>query len=336
MSLAEQLVEAWYAPRLKLGLMPLLPLAAAFGLAVRLRRTAYQRGCLASKRLAVPVCVVGNITLGGTGKTPLVLALAQALAARSWRPGLLTRGYGARVNAPRPARSSDCADDVGDEALLLAESGFPVWVGADRAAAGTALLKEHPECSVLIADDGLQHYRLHRDAEVLLIDAQRGLGNGRLLPAGPLREPASRLSSVSAVVWHESMSSKSVAEERWTMRLQGETFVQLASPENRAGAAAFAGKKLVAVAGLGHPQRFFSSLTALGLKFEARAFPDHHAYRPEDLAFPDAEVILMSAKDAVKCRGFADARMWFLPVRAALPEGLVELIEEKLRGSQIA
>ncbi|KAB2844465.1 MAG: tetraacyldisaccharide 4'-kinase [Burkholderiales bacterium] len=336
MSLADKLVEAWYTPRVSPMLLPLLPFAAVFGQLAGGRRLAYRRGWLSVRRLPVPVCVVGNITVGGTGKTPMVIALAEGLAARGWSPGLITRGHGGSSSATRRVRPEDSPAVAGDEALLLAASGFPVWAGADRVAAGEALLRTQPECDVLLADDGLQHYRLARSAELAVIDAARGLGNGLLLPAGPLREPASRLAEVDAVVWHESAQAQAPAGARWVMRLEGDSFRQVAAPANEALAAAFFGKRIVAVAAIGNPQRFFVSLAACGLSFTAQAFPDHHAYRAADLAFPEAEVILMTAKDAVKCRDFADPRLWYLPVRASLPPGLVELLEEKLRGSQTA
>ncbi|MBI3149998.1 MAG: tetraacyldisaccharide 4'-kinase [Betaproteobacteria bacterium] len=336
MHLEQHLVEAWYAPRLRLRLLPLVPLALVFAALVAVRRAAYRAGLLRCARLEVPVCVVGNVCVGGTGKTPLVLALAEALVARGWHPGLITRAYGSRLSAPRMVVPQSTAEDVGDEALLLRDSGCPVWAGRDRVATARALLDARPECDLIISDDGLQHYALARDAELVVVDAQRGFGNGWPLPAGPLREPRNRLIEATAVVVHAHAAAAAPAHAKWIMRLEGARFEQLRAPEVTAEAAHFHNLRVVAVAGIGNPQRFFSSLAALGIVAETHAFPDHHFYQPADLVFPQAEAILLTAKDAVKCRQFADHRFWVLPVRAIVPDALVNLLEEKLRGSKAA
>ena len=335
----------------------LIPLSILFGLAVALRRSLYRAGLLRAVRLAVPVIVVGNISVGGTGKTPLVLWLAGFLRQRGFHPGIISRGYGGGAAGTLAVDAGGDPAMVGDEPLLLArKSGCPVWVGRDRVAAGTSLLRAHPECDVLLSDDGLQHYRLGRDVEIVAVDGERKFGNRLLLPAGPLREGISRLRSVDAVVVNGSLN-ENVAQRhfcilsRWRerievraslpqgdgwrnefeMRLEGREFYNLRNPSLRAAPADFRGKKLHAVAGIGNPQRFFEHLRGLGLTFEAHAFADHCAYRPQDLSYADADALLMTEKDAVKCAGFADERYWALAVDAVLAPGCGEMVVQKLR-----
>jgi tetraacyldisaccharide 4'-kinase len=295
------------------------------------RRSAYAYGVLRTHRAGVPVVIVGNITVGGTGKTPLVLWLAAFLQRHGMRPGIVSRGYrGAADHALEVTPAVDTST-AGDEPVLLARrSGCPVWIGRDRVAAARALLEAHPECDVIIADDGLQHYRLARDVEIAVIDGARGLGNGYTLPAGPLREPASRLAAVDAVVVNARDASEAARPRECVMRLEGSRFRNLADPQRHAGAADFAGKRVVAIAAIGNPPRFFAHLAALGMTFESRAFPDHHAYRESDLAFPDADAIVMTEKDAVKCAPFASPLHWVLPVDAVPDPQLGALVLRKL------
>jgi tetraacyldisaccharide 4'-kinase len=220
----------------------------------------------------------------------------------------------------------------GDEPVLLAQrSGCPVWIGADRAAAARALLTAHPACDVLLSDDGLQHYRLARDVEIAVIDAERGLGNGWLLPAGPLREPASRLDEVDAVVVHgETPGGVAPRPARCRMRLHGAEFHNLLNPGHRVGPGHFRHARLHAIAGIGNPARFFRHLQQLGLAFAAHPFPDHHPFTAADLAFDDADAILMTEKDAVKCRPYANEKCWALRVDAAVDAALGRLVLDKL------
>jgi tetraacyldisaccharide 4'-kinase len=311
----------------------LLPLSILFGLVVALRRVLYRAGLLRAIRLSVPVIVVGNISVGGTGKTPLVLWLADFLRQQGYHPGVVSRGYGGGTGG---AVAVDVRSDpavVGDEPLLLAKrSGCPVWVGRDRVAAGNALLRAHTECDVLLSDDGLQHYRLGRDMEIVVVDGERKFGNGLLLPAGPLREGVSRLGSVDAVVVNGGgLIAAMPLRNEFKMCLEGDVFYNLRQPELHAGAADFGGKKLHAVAGIGNPQRFFAHLRKLGLAFEEHAFPDHWAYRPQDLDYANAAALLMTEKDAVKCAGFADERYWALAVVALLPTAFGQTVLQKLR-----
>lgn len=307
----------------------LLPLGAIFFLLAALRRWAYRRGLLPSECLPVPVVVIGNLVAGGAGKTPLTLWLAQRLVEFGRRPGIVSRGYGRSGGAVLEVGAGEAAAQVGDEPLLLAHrSGCPVFVGRDRAAAGRALLAAHPECDLILCDDGLQHYRLQRDVEIAVVD-RRGLMNGWPLPAGPLREPARRLDDVDAVVLHDHEMTCRVPMFR--MRLAGARFHRLDAPDDRVDAAALAGLRLHAVAGIGEPQRFFDHLAALGLRCATHAFPDHHRYAAADLRF-DGDAILTTEKDALKCAGLATLPVWVLPVDAVVAPDLAQFVLEKIDG----
>lgn len=313
----------------------LYPLSLLFRFAVALRRALYRTGVRPAVKLPVPVIIVGNITVGGTGKTPLALWLANFLRERGMRPGIVSRGYGRRSAAPREVTGGGDPAECGDEPLLLAQrSNAPVWVGADRVAAARALLLAHPECDVIISDDGLQHYRLARDIEIAVIDGARGLSNGLMLPAGPLREPAARLTAVDAIVVNISQAARvgfrAIAPAAFAMTLQSRGFHNLLNPDHKAAPEQFMNRRVHAVAGIGNPQRFFELLQRLGLTFTAHPFPDHHAFGAGDLAFADADFIVMTEKDAVKCRTFATERHWVLRVDAEIDPAFGELILKKL------
>jgi tetraacyldisaccharide 4'-kinase len=335
---AERLVARWYRPRLTLFTAALAPLSLLFGIAVAVRRLAYRLRLLPRSSLPVPTVVVGSILVGGAGKTPLTRALADALAARGWRPGIVSRGYGSEESGPRAVASGDDPVRVGDEPPLLASAGFPVWIGRDRAAAARAMLARHPDCNLVLSDDGLQHYALARDFEIAAMDAARGFGNGCLLPAGPLREPRSRLSEVDAVVTLVASGPASARDEgreseMWHEPLSWRNLVDadaIADPQRwRAGA-------LHAVAGIANPERFFELLRRLGLDPQCHAFSDHHRFTRDEIAFPGATAILMTEKDAVKCVAFADARCWCLPIRARIDPALIERVDRRIRGRQAA
>lgn len=315
------LEEAWY--RSARWLIALAPLGALFAVAAAWRRRTLQRR-YQGRRFAAPVVVVGNIGLGGTGKTPLLLALAARLRQRGRRPGIVSRGYGGHPGpAPVLVTPVHGAAVVGDEPLLLARaSGCPVVVCPDRRAA-VAWLLAHCDCDLVLSDDGLQHYRLHRDFEIAVVDGMRGLGNGRCLPAGPLREPPARLAAVDAVIVNGgSYQPPGVAALRMELRPLGlrqlATGTWVAAPALPAdwGAA----RRAHAVAAIGHPQRFADSLRALGLTVDLRALPDHHPLGTADLEFDDALPVVITAKDAVKCAESADPRIWVLEVAAELAE----------------
>jgi tetraacyldisaccharide 4'-kinase len=321
----------WF--RLSALSLALWPASLLYRLLVALRRLAYRSGALPTVRLPVAVIVVGNLVVGGTGKTPLVLWLAAMLRSNGHRPGIVSRGYRGNARAPMEVAASSPVHLVGDEPLLLARaSGCPVWIGRDRAAAARGLLADHPECDVLLLDDGLQHYRVARDIEIAVEDERRA-GNGLLLPAGPLREPLSRqvdawvVNSVPTGI-HDSPSFR--------MDLRGDNFRRVAAPRESLPAAVFARKRLHAVAGIGNPKRFFDHLARLGLTCVNHAFPDHHAYTATDLDFGDCEALLMTEKDAVKCEAFAREHWYALQVEAELAPAFIDFILAKLNGRKIA
>jgi tetraacyldisaccharide 4'-kinase len=333
------LERTWYraTPAWSVIAAALLPLAGIFALVSGLRRRAYRAGWLRTTSLRVPVIVVGNLTVGGTGKTPLVLWLAHALRRRGYTPGILSRGYGANPGRPLAVGATATAAGVGDEPLLLARaSGCPVWVGADRAAAGAALLAAHPRCDVLIADDGLQHYRLARRTEIAVVDGDRGFGNGLPLPAGPLREPVARLERVDAVVINAAAlddPDRTLAAGRpaFAMAFAGTRLRNLVDPTRVGDLASLRGTPVHAVAGIGNPRRFFDQLARQGLHVTRHPFPDHHAYRAEELDFGDDAPILMTEKDAVKCASFARVHWWALETAVRIEPGLDELVIARLQ-----
>ncbi|HEV3238806.1 MAG TPA: tetraacyldisaccharide 4'-kinase [Casimicrobiaceae bacterium] len=335
---SERLVAAWYAPGLTPLTATLLPLSLLFRAVTALRRWAYRQGVLRSIALPVPVVVVGSIVAGGTGKTPLVRALGAALAQQGWRPGIVSRGYGGRNRLPRAVAPGDDPAVVGDEPLLVAADALPVWIGRDRVAVARALLAAHPDCDLIVADDGLQHYALRRNFEIGVIDAARGFGNGRLLPAGPLREARSRLEHVDALVrlTTDVPSPGDGSGRETTMTHEPLPWRNVARPDAVADPALWREGVVHAVAGIGNPPRFFALLHRLGLNPVCHAFPDHHRYVAADLAFPDATAILMTEKDAVKCAAFADGRCWFLPIRARIDPALIARLERTIRGRQAA
>jgi len=342
---ASSLVAAWYAPRPTLVSQLLRPAAALFGGVVALRRALFRNGWRKSERLPIPVIVVGNVTVGGAGKTPLALALADALAARGRHPGFVSRGYGGGDEGPRAVIPSDDPRVVGDEPLLLAASGHPVWIAHRRVAAARGLVEANPQIDVIIADDGLQHYALKRDVELAVVDAARGLGNGLMLPAGPLREPATRLAEVDAIVWlvadaaaaaARAVAPGESASRETAMWLEPTGWRNLRDPARAAEPAHWPRGAVHAIAGIGRPERFFDTVRGLGIDAICHPFPDHHPFVPADLAFPGASAILMTAKDAVKCAAFADERCWCLPVRAHFDPALTERVLVRLHGRQAA
>lgn len=294
-------------------------LAGVFGWVVTARRTAYRRGWLRSGAAGPPVVIIGNLGVGGSGKTPLVIWLAQRLTARGIRTGIVLRGYRSAVDrrgaAVQCVEASSLAEQVGDEALLLARrAGVPVYAGRDRLAAARALAAQGVD--LILADDGMQHYGLQRAVEIAVVDGGRGFGNGRLLPAGPLREPLSRLDEVALIV--QTGGADKVVARAVRLQLAGEELWPLDDADPGRAVGEFAGKTVHAVAGIGNPERFFAMLRAAGLDVLAHPFPDHHEFVAADLEFADGLPILMTEKDAVKCRRYARAGRWYLPVEARL------------------
>ncbi|MBB5018412.1 tetraacyldisaccharide 4'-kinase [Chitinivorax tropicus] len=321
----------WY--RSSILATPLFPLTLLFGGVASIRKGLFKIGLLKSTKMPVPVVIIGNISVGGAGKTPLTIHLANALSKMGFQPGIVSRGYGGQADQPCLVQSDSDTLIVGDEPVLMARHcPCPIVVGADRVAAAQHLLQLYPTCNVILCDDGLQHYRLQRDIELCVIDTARGFGNGLLLPAGPLREPPRRLKEVSAIVLNGAGPLPHATQSPvFRMKLAGQTFQQLTNPAHQAQADFFTGKRVAAVAGIGNPQRFFDTLQAMGLAPTCHPFPDHHRFSAQDLALPEADIIIMTEKDAVKCCGAKDVRIWTLPVSATIEPDLADFMAEKLR-----
>ena len=313
------------------------PLSMLFAALTGLRRVLYRSGFYPATRVPVPVIVVGNISVGGTGKTPLVIRLAEWLRECGCHPGIVSRGYGGSSRSPRPALAGDDPREVGDEPVLLARrTGCPVWVGVRRGEVAHALLAAHPECDVILSDDGLQHYALARDVAIAVVDGERGFGNGMLLPAGPLREPLRRLACADAIVINgTALFSRDMLPGDvpvFDMNVTGDRFYGVVDPRRQAGPDYFAGRCVHAVAAIGYPQRFFNRLRELGISFLAHPFPDHHAFSVADVTFADGDAVIMTEKDAVKCVDLANENFWMLRVDAQTETALEALILNRIRG----
>lgn len=321
MALIDTLESAWYGN----GRLPwwTIPVAALYGTAIGLRRRLYLSGFKRSVALPVPVIVVGNLSVGGTGKTPVTIAIVEVLRQRGYRPGVVSRGYGGTQREPLLLDALADPRMVGDEPCLIAATGVPVAVGRDRPAAARLLIDAG--CNIVIADDGLQHYRLARDVEICVVDGVRRFGNGRLLPAGPLREPMERLERVDLRV----CNGGTAASGEYAMQLRGGEVVHLDGRE-RQPLAAFAGQQVHAVAAIGNPSRFFDSLRTAGIEVIAHPFVDHHQFTAADFAFNDSLPVLMTDKDAVKCRAFAESHWWRVPVSAELPTDFHDALLERI------
>lgn len=320
----------------------LLPLSWVFAGLTCLRRALYRLGLFKSYRLPVPVIIVGNINVGGTGKTPLVIWIVEQLKKQGYTPGVVSRGYGGGYKNIAEVFVNSHPSEVGDEPVLIARrTASPMFVGANRVAAGRALLSAHPECNILVSDDGLQHYRLQRDFEIALINSDLQFGNQLLLPAGPLREKVTRLQGVDALVNSGSADVRNfnITEKLlppiFSMRLQGDAFENISGIKQIKSVDYFRDKPLVAIAGIGNPERFFNQLIGLGLQFERKIFADHHVFTEQDLLQFANKTLLMTEKDAVKCQMLNTVDAWYLPVTAALdkPSGqsLTAHILQKLR-----
>lgn len=319
-----KLQSIWYggqSPQLGLRVLSML-----FGGLSALRRGLYRLGIFHRVRLSVAVVVVGNISVGGTGKTPLTIALVQALRERGFKPGVVSRGYGGSSTVAQILDMQSDSASVGDEPILIARAtGVAVAVGRDRVAAARLLIASGVD--VIVADDGLQHYKLWRDVEICVIDAARRFGNERLLPAGPLREPVARLRRVDFRV---SNGAHAQVDEV-PMALVGDSAVNVADASLRKPLGEFFRQRVHAVAGIGNPQRFFAQLRIAGLDIVEHAFRDHHDFTVADFDFGDDAPLLMTSKDAVKCAAFARASWWYVPVSARLPETFFDAVAEKLR-----
>ena len=311
--------------------MLLLPLAGLFALIARVRRFAYAQGWLASYAVRVPVIVIGNITAGGSGKTPLVIWLANWLVAQGMRPGVISRGYGGPAREYMEVHAGSVAAEVGDEPLLIhVKTQVPVVIGRDRVAAARTLLARHPDVNILLSDDGLQHYRLRRQLELAVVDAGTGYGNGLPLPAGPLREPRSRLHSVDAVI-HIFRGDTAVTPIERGYRADytvGHAYRLLAMDEKIAIANMPRGPWL-AVTGIGNPQGFYAMLTQLGWTFEPQSFPDHYAFAAQDISLD--KPVVMTEKDAVKCVSFARPDWWALELEVRPDEKFIAFLRASIK-----
>ena len=339
MRLERWLLNVWYGND-RLGKYLLLPLTGVFCVLAALQRWQHKRQQV---KHPVPVIVVGNISVGGTGKTPVVIWLVERLREAGFKPGVVSRGFGRNPSPTLPLSGKgarDCANsgfppdkgglrgvssssspaDVGDEPLLIVQrTHVPLYIGKDRNHAIAALLQQHA-CDIVVADDGLQHYRMGRDVEICVVDGQRRFGNGFCLPAGPLREPISRLQSCDFVIVNGE-----------TMQMRGDTLVNLATAQAQP-LTAWAGKTVHVVTGIGNPQRFMQTLEQAGLQVIPHLYPDHHAFTGTELCFDDTHPIIMTEKDAVKCRQFAGQNAWYLPIEAVLDETLAHALLTRLQG----
>jgi tetraacyldisaccharide 4'-kinase len=339
MAVEGRLFRLWYEqPH---GASALQPLSWLYSAATSIRRAAYRRGWLCAQAVGRPVIVIGNLTVGGTGKTPLTIWLANGLRQRGVDVGLVSRGYGRRAGSLRVVAADSSWEEVGDEPLILhRRSGCATMVASDRVAAARELI-ERRDVQVVLADDGLQHLRMARDCEIIVIDAARGFGNGRVLPAGPLRESALRAREADAIVVNGGADGEplrgvppDLAAAALRMRLVAASAQRVIDSGQTKPLEAFRGRPVHAVAGIGNPQRFFAELRSRGLEIIEHAFPDHYALSAPDLAFGDDLAVLMTEKDAVKCHQLADPRLWYVPVEATFSEAdsarLLELVMRKI------
>lgn len=320
--------QYWYRPRLHWLSWLLLPFAKLFGLIITCRKQLYRCNILKIAHFPVPVIVVGNITVGGTGKTPLVIWLTDFLRQNGYRPGIVSRGVGGKKHLqPHQVQQTDAPQIVGDEALLLLEEAqCPVVICKSRKLAVQQLLTNN-NCDIVISDDGLQHYSLGRAIEIAVVDGLRKFGNKQLLPAGPLREPVSRLQQVDFIVMNGE-----AAPNAFKMEVVPYAFKSLLG-EHTYYLADFKYKKIHALAGIGHPQRFFNILTTYGFDLKTHIFPDHYLYQKADIQLPDQLPIVMTAKDAIKCKAFADERHWYLQVKLNMPVDFAQALLRKIQTS---
>ncbi|MBE9560580.1 MAG: tetraacyldisaccharide 4'-kinase [Proteobacteria bacterium] len=322
----------WYRSDFLASLLAgfLLPLSWLYCAVAVSRRKVYQLGLKKSYGAAVPVVVIGNIVVGGSGKTPLLISICEFIKNNGFKPGVVSRGYGGKVKGLKQVHDSDSAELVGDEPLMICQrTGVPVVVGADRVAAVNYLL-EHNQCDVVLSDDGLQHYRMQRNVEIAVIDSSRGFGNGFCLPAGPLRERVSRLDEVDIVVYNDAADESSVdMAEDCSYVLKVADVCHLNS-EEATRLSSFTGKKVHAVAGIGDPSRFFSQLCDDGIDIVEHAYPDHHAYAQADFSGWEKECIIMTEKDAVKCRQLSLPDAWVVSVQADMSDLLISKLSTKI------
>lgn len=329
-SFSRWLEDAWYKEMYISS--ALMPLSMLYDDVIRFRRFLYKKGFYKKTKLPAPIIIVGNITVGGTGKTPLTLWLIKVLKEEGFKPGIISRGYGGKAEDwPQWVDEKSQPELVGDEAVLMAKkAGCSIAVGPERVKAAQMLL-DQSDCDVIVSDDGLQHYALERDIEIVVIDGERRFGNGYTLPCGPLREQVTRLQQVDLVI----VNGIAEEENEFSMTMEGDVVVNLVTKEGKP-LNEFSTISCHALAGIGNPKRFFSLLERKGMNIESHAFQDHHQFIEEDINFDDDKPVLMTEKDAVKCFGFATEKHWYLPIKAhpqqQFKDKLLTLIKEKIRG----
>lgn len=322
-----KLTQYWYRPSLHFFTCCLLPLSWLFGCITSIRRCLYRIKFFKTHYFNVPIIVVGNISVGGTGKTPFVIWLANYLQSQGFHPGIVSRGVGGISHKkPHQVCLNDTAAQVGDEAiLLLKQTGLPIVIGIDRVAAVQQLLMNSP-CDVVISDDGLQHYRLGRDVNIVMVDAERGFGNRRLLPAGPLRE------KIASLHKHDFVIEKDGDENNlYSIQYEPAYFVSVINPNKTLALHEFPEKNVHALAGIGYPEKFFKQLTLAGFNVTPHIFPDHHLYQPSEIIFDDNLPVFMTEKDAVKCTTFVDEKYWYLKINIKIKASLAQQIVTKLK-----
>jgi tetraacyldisaccharide 4'-kinase len=310
------LEKTWWAKKQTPLATLLTPFAALHGFVISVRRELYSRGLLSRSHPGVPVLAVGNIVVGGAGKTPVVQAIVRCLQQAGYRPGIISRGYPVSPKTPRTVTVRSIASDVGDEPLLHFTLGVPVVVCADRVAAAMSLLEQNPDVNVLVADDALQHYALMRDIEIEVISAERRYGNGKLMPAGPLREPRERARVCQLRLmpsWITPSEGYKDGNHHVVRRKLSDAYA-LVEPARKTPLATFAQSRPAIVAGIANPRQFYDALLRTGVQGQLFGFSDHYNFRPSDFASIGERSILMTEKDAAKCRTFADRRMWVVPL----------------------
>lgn len=329
--LIKKIQNSWYN---KSGLTTFLqPLSWLFCLLVQIRRVLYRLKIIRTANLDVPVIVVGNLTVGGTGKTPLVIEIANLLKKHGYRPGVISRGYGGKARTwPQQVRYDGDPTMVGDEAILIARrTRCPMAVGPDRVASAQALLK-YTDCNVIISDDGLQHYKLGRSIEIAVIDGVRRYGNEKCLPAGPLREPIKRLDQVNFKV-----TNGIAGPDEFSMTYKADKLCRADDPDVTLELSSLTNQTVHAIAGIGNPQRFFDNLKLSGLDIIEHAFPDHYPFKKSDLDFGEIQPIVITEKDAVKCQRFYLHNVWYQPIKAILDNQFTEqllVMLERINGQK--
>ena len=314
----------------------LLPLSYIYFLIIFLRSWFYKIGIFEMIKMDVPVVVIGNINIGGTGKTPLAIWLLEKLIKKGMKPGLICSGYNSDANLPQEVFSTSEVKNVGDEALMIKQRmNIPLFVGKKKAQVGMALLNSYPDINILISDDGLQHHELERDFEIVIVDEERQFGNGHLVPAGPLRERISRIKKVDALVinsWYKKKPlPKSTIVSHYRMTCYGNVLENCFQNERKSSLERIMSKKeIVAVTGIGNPEKFFWKLTVAGIQFHEKTFNDHHLFTKSDFKDYDDMNIIMTEKDAVKCKHFAKENFWSLPIYADVDEELFKKLTKKL------